>query len=280
MYPKARDTDFPGRFREIVSDPLNFAIERDPRSGYIDEKGKVFLHNGIKVPVAGPHAYYGQFSAILVINRGVHEPLEEYLFQEVLKTLPASPVMLELGAYWGHYSMWLQSRIRDAELHLVEPEKVNFESGIQNFKENGFKGKFTNAFVGKGQFSVDQYMAMHSIPKLDILHSDIQGYEVEMLEDCKNTLANKAVDRIFVSTHSDRLHQAVTDILNQHGYRVEVSSDVGRESTSCDGLVYATSPNIEPTFEDLNPLGRTDIVECQPRQIAEYLDRITSQERG
>jgi len=45
---------------------------------------KVILHNGIRVPVGGELACYGEFSDILVINRGVHEPLEEYCFQELL----------------------------------------------------------------------------------------------------------------------------------------------------------------------------------------------------
>jgi hypothetical protein len=40
-----------------------------------------------------------------VLNRGVHEPLEEFVFQEVLKRLPEACAMIELGAYWGHYSM-------------------------------------------------------------------------------------------------------------------------------------------------------------------------------
>jgi hypothetical protein len=31
----------------------------------------------------------------------VHEPLEEYVFQEVLRTMPEAPMMLELGAYWA-----------------------------------------------------------------------------------------------------------------------------------------------------------------------------------
>ena len=66
MLPKAQNNDFPSRYREIVSDPINIAIERDPKSGYMHE-GKVYLHNGLMVPVVGPHAYYGNFSAILVI---------------------------------------------------------------------------------------------------------------------------------------------------------------------------------------------------------------------
>lgn len=53
----------------------------------------MYLHNGLKVPFAGNDSYYGGFSSILVMNRGVHEPLEEFVFQQVLKRLPALPNM-------------------------------------------------------------------------------------------------------------------------------------------------------------------------------------------
>src|SRR5215470_628978 len=110
---KASDTDFLGRFREVISDPLNLLIERVPQAGII-ERNEVYLHNGNRVPVSGAGVYYGPFSQLLVINRGVHEPLEEYVFQEVLKNLPASPLMIELGSYWAHYSMWLKKKRSNA----------------------------------------------------------------------------------------------------------------------------------------------------------------------
>ena len=84
---KAEPNDFLGRFREIVSDPLNLLIKRNYNSGMIDKDGYVFLHNGNRVPVTGENSYYEDFSKILIINRGVHEPLEEFCFQETLKKI-------------------------------------------------------------------------------------------------------------------------------------------------------------------------------------------------
>lgn len=91
MNTKADATDFLGRFREIISDPLNLLIKRHPFAGTVDDDF-VYLHNGNKVPLTGPYSYYGDFSDILVINRGVHEPLEEYVFQELLNILPISRI--------------------------------------------------------------------------------------------------------------------------------------------------------------------------------------------
>ena len=98
--------DFLARFRDILSDPLNVLIEKDPRAGYVDHDLNVFLHNGHRVPTSGDLAYYDQFSRILILNRGVHEPLEEFCFQETIKVIEnPKPLMVELGSYWAHYSM-------------------------------------------------------------------------------------------------------------------------------------------------------------------------------
>ena len=48
--------DFIGRFREIISDPLNLLIQRVPNAGMIEDNN-VLLHNGIKVPLSGPYSY-------------------------------------------------------------------------------------------------------------------------------------------------------------------------------------------------------------------------------
>jgi len=259
-----------GRFREILSDPLNLAITRDPRAGLVEE-GYVYLHNGLRVPFSGPLSYYGEFSKILVINRGVHEPLEEYVFQELLKKLPNSPVMLELGAYWGHYSMWLKKVRTNSIVHLVEPELNNLNAGINNFGINSVEGCFVQGFVGKGKFEIDAYCKEKRIEKLDILHSDIQGYELEMLDGGASFFSKCLIDYVFVSTHSQDLHHGVLSKLNSYGYRIEVSSDFDDETTSFDGIVFASSPTKEPLFSDFVPMGRTQIAQKSPVSLIDYL---------
>ncbi|MBD2102510.1 FkbM family methyltransferase [Leptolyngbya sp. FACHB-261] len=273
MGQKAIAEDFTGRFREIVSDPLNLAIRRDPRAGFV-EGNDVYLHNGLKVPISGPYAYYDEFSSILCINRGVHEPLEEFVFQEVLNHLQTSPLMVELGAYWGHYSMWLKKTYPNAKVHLVEPEPQNLNVGKHNFELNGFTGEFIQAFVGNDQFEVDKYLAERSIQKIDILHSDIQGYEVEMLEGCSNSLTNKKIDYLFISTHSQQLHLDVVERLEGFGYTVEVSSDFDCGTTSFDGFIFASSSSIEPIFKEFMPMSRVQIEEAEPGFVLDYVSTV------
>lgn len=245
--PKASAEDLRGRFREIVSDPLNLLIERVPEAGEVRD-GLVCLHNGNRVPIAGEEAYFGPFSEILAINRGVHEPLEEYVFQQVLGQLPESPVMLELGAYWAHYSMWLKrARPRSSPI-MVEPIDGHLQVGVANFARHGFAGEFIQMWVRAGWFEVDTFLQSRPGLHLDVLHADIDLHEVEMLRGARMALRRRMIDRLFVSTHSQALHEEVVESLEKAGYRVEVASDFERETTAFDGFVFATSPAIDAVF--------------------------------
>jgi len=267
---KAADADLLGRFREIVSDPINILIERVPRAGMVED-GLVWLHNGNRVPVVGRNAYYGQFSDVLVINRGVHEPLEEYVFQETLRVMPDEPLMLELGAYWGHYSMWMKRQRPRSQVFMVEPEARHLRAGRDNFKRHGYDGTFIRALVSSGHFEVDRFMSERSFPRLSVLHSDIQGFEVDMLNGAAESFARGLIDYTFVSTHSQGLHEAVLTKLSEAGMRIEVSSGFDFETTSCDGFIFASRTALPPVFPAFNPVGRIDIMECSCAELVSYL---------
>lgn len=270
MLLKAQSGDFLGRFREVISDPLNLLIERVPMAGFLDGN-LVYLHNGLRVPVAGPGAYYGPFSQLLIINRGVHEPLEEFVFQGVLKCLPDAPSMIELGAYWGHYSMWFMKERPKGQVILVEPESECLKAGQDNFARNGFKGEFINAFVGAGKFEIDDFFRNRKIEELDILHTDIQGFEVEMLRGAQDVLTRRCVRYLFISTHSQQIHGEIVGRLNDLGYRVEISSDFDLQTTSFDGFVFASSTDVDPVFESIAILGREEISQRRPADILKSL---------
>lgn len=262
--------DYLGRYREIVSDPLNLLIPRHAKAGHVED-GAVYLHNGLRVHFSGNSAYYGPFSDILVINRGVHEPLEEYIFQTLLKRIGSCPIMIELGAYWGHYSMWLKLSRPEAKVILVESDAANLAVGQSNFRVNGLQGEFIKAFVGDNQFEVDQYLRTRGMEHLDILHADIQGYECQMLRGASRTLASHGIDYVFVSTHGNDNHRQVCEAIRRSGYRIEVASDCEIETTSFDGLVFASSPKIAPLFSAFTVFGADKIRAAAPRDILDLL---------
>jgi hypothetical protein len=105
------------RFKEILSDPTNDLIKKAKGAGTI-ENGIVTMYNDLKVY---QNCYYDEFSDIFSLNGGIHEPQEEYLFNSMLsKIRKKSPVMLELGSYWGFYSMSLLKKKTEAKCYCVE----------------------------------------------------------------------------------------------------------------------------------------------------------------
>lgn len=184
--------------------------------------------------------------------------------------------MIELGAYWAHYSMWLKKMKPRAQVILVEPEAAYLDAGRANFERNGFKGEFIKAFVGTGKFEVDDFFRNRKIKSLDILHTDIQGYETEMLLGAGDVLARRRVRYLFISTHSQAIHTGVVSALQQTGYRVEISSDFDNQTTSFDGFVFASSPDVEPVFGAINVLGRDEIAKSGPAGILKSIADIQS----
>lgn len=267
------------RFREIISDPINILIKKVPEAGYVDKNNYVILHNGNRVPIRGDLSYYDKFSDILILNRGVHEPLEEYCFQEMLTKIKIkSPIMVELGSYWAHYSMWLKKKIADSRCYLVEPDLKNLECGKNNFMINNFKGEFINDMIQpleKG-LTLDKFFLEKKLISINILHADIQGFEINMIEGAKFLLKNHIIEYIFISTHSEDLHNEVVKKLNEFKYNIEISSGFENHTTSCDGFIFASSPKSDRVFKSFFPLGRVEILKSSPEKIIEYIKSISN----
>jgi hypothetical protein len=266
---KVLSNDYFGRFRTIISDPVNVLIHRVPNAGFVEDN-LVCLHNGLLVPYEGDLAYYDNFSNILIYNRGVHEPLEELCFQEFLKKTGNRISMIELGAYWGHYSAWLKQSKPTSDVCLVEPEIKNLEVGKANFLKNNFDATFVNDFVGIGYFEIDNYFKKNNISKLTLLHSDIQGYELEMIHGAHNSLREYKIDYLMISTHKNKIHYAIIKFLISLGYIIEIDSNLDHTCT-VDGFIFARSPASRKIMNDWVPLGRTEIQNLNSVEISTYV---------
>jgi Methyltransferase FkbM domain len=271
--PKAQPNDLLGRFREVISDPLNVLIERVPLAGLVRDN-EVYLLNGNRVPISGTGAYYGDFSQLLVVNRGVHEPLEEFVFQELLRYLPPAPQMIELGAYWAHYSMWLKKLRPQARTIMVEPDPIALAAGRNNFARNGFVGEFIQAAVSHSAWQVDEFLNSREMDHIDVLHVDIQGFEVEMLSGARDALENARIDYLFISTHSQQIHLEIIASFKRYGYRIEVTSDFDHETTSYDGLVFASSRRAKPLFNGFATIGRAAHATSSPDDVLSSLESV------
>ena len=217
----------------------------------VRDAGKIFrdhqrMHNGLKITLG---SYYDHGNAVLMQeNNGIHEPQEEYVFQEVLKTLPEGASMMELGSYWAFYSMWFASTVKDAKCIMVEPDPHKMNFGKLNFKLNGLKGTFDLGFIDQNTdlkkniptYGVDHLMKKYNVEFLHVLHSDIQGYEYKMLKGAQRSIDENKIGYIFISTHSNELHDQCHTFLTKNNFDIVCSANLD-ETYSWDGLLVAKS---------------------------------------
>lgn len=235
-------------------------IPKVPDAGRVrvDESGNrvQVMHNGLVVAADG---YYGDFmTQIMEQMKGHHEPQEEKVFYEVLKAVPPESTMIELGAYWAYYSMWFQKAVKGASNFMIEPAPAALRCGIRNFQLNGFHGDFTPAYIGRtssegwqkaglqskpgevGQVCMKDFVRSKGIERVALLHSDIQGFEYDMLRGCGDLLDNRKIGFLFISTHSLKVHFQCRKHIVQKGYSI-IAEHTPKESYSEDGLIVAAA---------------------------------------
>ena len=225
---------------------------------FVDEDGNAVqvMHNGLRVLYG---RYYGSWvNEIIRRLRGVHEPQEEKVFHEVLGHMRPGATMIEAGCYWGYYSMWFAKAVADARVLLVEPHPNQMKTAERNFELNGLEADFTIGYFGQypeqkkriqekrvgelPRFELSEFMALKGLTRVDLLHSDIQGHEEELLDGARDLLRAGRVGFLFISTHGRR-HQGCRDILDDVGYRILAEHAVD-QSASADGLLVAQSPEL------------------------------------
>lgn len=232
------------RLRDVLACPDNAYIPRVRHAGRTKGQYQI-MHNGLLVRREGYCGY--ALMKMLERNRGVHEPQQERVFGTVLSRLPSKACMIELGAYWGFYSMWFHQSVAEPSCYLIEPKPAHLDVGRKNFQHNRMIGHFTRALVGSTsgrgtsgdrRICVDDFVRENRIERVHVLHSDIEGAELDMLQGAGRTLADRKVDYLFLSTHSDALHEGCLRVLDRHGYHVMAAATCA-ESFSCDGLIVA-----------------------------------------
>ena len=235
------------------------------------------MHNGIKVIRDG---YQGAWMTEIITRlRGHHEPQEERLFYEILKRLQGSsstPSMIELGAWWCYYTMWFLNEFPSAKAICIEPEEQNLELGKKNLRLNGLNAEFLRARIGSSYelgneispvdlsaevIDLDSVLRRFSMNKLDVLHCDIQGFELPMLESSLQFLATRKIRFVIISTHhisisgDEFTHEKCLELLKMAGAHIICEHNVG-ESFSGDGLIAASFDTAD--FDFTVPVSKAD----------------------
>jgi len=220
------------------------------------------MHNGVKV-IEG--CYYGLWmTEVIRLLRGHHEPQEERAFRELLRHVPANGTMVELGSFWAYYSLWFQQQIPAARTYLIEPDPHNLEVGKRNFALNGRTGEYFHFSIGRQagppepfecesdgvirpvpMTSIDAFLMLVGQPYVDVLLSDIQGGEAEMLEGAVDSIERGKIRFVVISTHHHSIsgdaltHQKCLEFLRDRGALILAEHSVA-ESYSGDGLIVAS----------------------------------------
>ena len=234
-------------------------IPVDPHAGELVQYGEnvcQIMHNGVKVL---KNCYYGENSEwmtdIICGLRGLHEPQEEKVFNEVLKFVPQHGVMLELGSYWAYYSLWFAKSVKEARNYLIEPDSHKLLLGKKNFELNNCYGFFfqgfagynhdkTTSFRGAQYIRIDDFVQNENIDHIHILHSDIQGAEFSMLQTCVEAIKAGKIDFFFISTHGNKVHNQCRNFFLTHNFEI-IAEHTRSESYSGDGLIVAQRKEVQ-----------------------------------
>ncbi|CAN5907736.1 hypothetical protein BH11BAC7_BH11BAC7_08060 [soil metagenome] len=233
------------RIADVISCPDNAAITRVADAGNFSRESLI-MHNGIRID---PLSYYGApILKMLMENGGVHEPQEEKIFDRVLQSLPpGKKTIIELGSYWSFYSMWFLKTFPGSQAYMLEPELRNLHSGKKNFRLNKLKGNFFHLGIGESANKEDRitspgiFCQQQNINFIDVLHADIQTYELAMLNGSEKLLEEKKVGYWFISTHSNELHTQCKNMLAEYGYALVAEANLD-ESYSFDGILVMKDP--------------------------------------
>lgn len=181
--------------------------------------------------------------------------------------------MLELGGYWGYYSLWFKKHFPNSNVYLIEPDPKNILVGKKNFELNNMEAHFAEFMIDSQSANnqcfidwdynkhnvkatnIDDFAESHNLPFIHILHSDIQGAEVAMLQGCQRLMSEKRIGYYFISTHRG-VHEKCLEILKQYNLDIVVSI-TREESFSADGLIVAKLSEL-PMPADINVSRRTD----------------------
>lgn len=165
--------------------------------------------------------YEHQFNVVRKIN-WTEEQIQVDLFCELLQTIKNNiPSMIELGSQGmagSFYSVLFEKFFRgNCKLLNVEPTKQLLDDLHIGWKDKHLINTiFYNGFVGVpkhyqvAQHYIDnsaQYIKMkdllhsNNFDTLDILHADIQGSEVSLLEELQGDDLLKKIRYFFISTH-------------------------------------------------------------------------------
>jgi len=218
------------------------------------------MHNGLRVVADG---YYGTWMSEIIRRLcGHHEPQEELVFDAILRLLPERATMVELGGFWSYYTLWFLHHCGNRRAYVIEPDPNHIVIGRRNAALNRADISFVQAFIGREttpdqlfttetagtirlpMINVADFIAERRLETVNILHSDTQGAEIDLIATCSELFRAGRIQFLVLSTHAEAIasdpliHQRCLQMIEELGGRVLAEHDI-HESFSGDGLIAA-----------------------------------------
>ena len=179
---------------------------------------------------------------------GTYERKQSLTFLEKCR---GERVLWDLGAHVGYYTLLFKSINKESKVYSFEPIESNFRYFQRHITLNQMNKVtlFENAVSRKdgvlkfargnhvgGKLSENGDMTVYSV-KLsrlldegileypDIIKMDIEGAEFEVLKDLEILLKSNRKPSIFLSTHSNEVHDACLSFINSLEYSITPLDD-------------------------------------------------------
>jgi len=225
----------------------------------------IIVYSGLKM-LSGINTHPGDGPAANHAN-------EHQIFLRVLDHIKntENPVMVELGCFWALWSLVFRQRFSGGKNILVELGKRQLSVGEKNFQLNDFSfssyfggfflensGTFNNRkndieyqqtpnsywddsivgeTVGK-ELDFSHIIKTEKLKTIDLLHMDIQGSELPLIEYLHRNKIFGIIQNIVVATHNQKIHDSVLSLLQQNDFIIYENHPYGR--VGGDGFLCAT----------------------------------------
>lgn len=156
------------------------------------------------------------------------------LFEQALKEIKEQiPVMLELGSEYAYYSRRFNDFFNNKCLNFgveILPERIEVSKNIcpNAIILHGYAGKPVHiaenlpTFLGiekVQRFFIKDILDTYNIKKISMLHMDIQGSEISVLEELNNNKLYDKLEWVFCSIHGT--FNECIELINNATHNVE-----------------------------------------------------------
>jgi FkbM family methyltransferase len=179
--------------------------------------------------------------------------------------LRPADILLDVGAYVGHFSLLLADRVKPENIYTFEPLPVNSARLAENWKLNGWPlTNHSQVAVGSAHGTV--YVSRQTVPSttnqvaaaensesvavpviplderrsqwqgrpIGLIKIDVEGYETEVFRGCRQLLKENRPRLIMFESLGGSLLPAIASVLSEARYRVFQLDENGHPDFSGD----------------------------------------------